>query len=117
MMNLMLEWMISVGGLVEIKRRNERKASVLYDFFDNSRYYTTPVDNKCRSMMAVRFFTGDQEYDEKFIEGAEKAGLINLRADKNIGGMCASIYNSMPIEGVNKLLEYMKEFEQDNPKL
>ena len=116
-MNLMMEWMLSIGGLIEIKRRNERKASILYDFFDNSRFYTTPVDHKCRSMMAVRFFTGDQEYDEKFIEGAEKLGLINLRAQKNIGGMCAAIYNSMPIEGVNKLLEYMKSFEQDNPRL
>ena len=117
MMDLMLEWMINIGGLVEIKRRNERKASLLYDFFDNSRYYTAPVDNKCRSITNIRFFTGDQEYDEKFITDAEANGLINLAAESNVGGMCAAVYNSMPIDGVNKLIEFMSNFEKLNPNL
>lgn len=117
MMSLMLEWMISLGGLVEIKRRNERKASLLYDFFDNTKYYTAPVETKCRSITNVRFFTGDQEYDEKLIAAAEENGLINLKGEQNIGGMCAAIYNSMPIEGVNKLIEFLGDFEKMNPKL
>ena len=116
-MKLMMEWMIEAGGLIEIKRRNERKASLIYDFLDTSRYYTAPVESRYRSMTSIRFFTGDQEYDEKFITEAAKEGLINLEADKNVGGMCASIYNSMTIDGVNKLLEFMKNFEHANPRL
>ena len=118
-MKLMLDWMISEGGLIEMKRRNERKASELYDYLDkdgddNNAFYTSPVGRKCRSMMAVRFYTGNQEYDEQFIAEAEKNGLINLAAEKNVGGMCAVIYNSMPIEGVKKLLDFMRKFEEDN---
>jgi phosphoserine aminotransferase len=116
MTKLMLDWMISIGGLEELKRRNERKASIIYDFLDISKFYTTPVDNKCRSMMVVRFFTGEADLDEKFITEAEAAGFINLRADKNVGGMCAAIYNSMPTEGVEKLVEFMKTFEHENPR-
>ena len=116
MMKLMLDWMISIGGLDELKRRNERKAGIIYDELDRSLFYTTPVDNKCRSMMVIRFFTGDAELDEKFITEAEAAGLTNLRAEKNIGGMRAAIYNSMPIEGIEKLKKFMKDFADDNPR-
>ena len=116
MMKLMVDWMTSIGGLVELKRRNEHKASILYDELDRSPYYTTPVDNKCRSMMVIRFFTGEAELDEKFIAEAEERGLTNLRADKNIGGMRAAIYNSMSLEGIEKLREFMKEFSEDNPR-
>ena len=116
MTKLMLDWMVSIGGLEELKRRNERKASIIYDFLDISKFYTTPVDNKCRSMMVVRFFTGEADLDEKFITEAEAAGFINLRADKNVGGMCAAIYNSMPVEGIEKLVEFMKAFEHENPR-
>ena len=116
MMKLMVDWMLSIGGLDELKRRNEHKAGVIYDELDRSQYYTTPVDNRCRSMMVVRFFTGDAELDEKFIAEAEARGLINLRADKNIGGMRAAIYNSMPIDGIHKLKELMKEFAAENPR-
>ena len=116
MTKLMLEWMLSIGGLDELKRRNERKASILYDYLDKTKFYTTPVDNKCRSMMVVRFFTGDAELDERFMEEAGKLGLINLRAEKNIGGMRAAIYNSMPVEGIEKLVKFMKEFVKDNPR-
>ena len=116
MMKLMADWMISIGGLDELKRRNEHKASIIYDELDRSPYYTTPVDIKCRSMMVVRFFIGEHELDEKFIKEAEEHGLTNLRAEKNIGGMCAAIYNSMPLEGIEKLKAFMKEFAEDNPR-
>ena len=115
-MKLMTDWMLSIGGLDELKRRNEHKASILYDELDRSQYYTTPVDKKCRSMMVVRFFTGDSELDEKFIAEAEARGLTNLRADKNIGGMRAAIFNSMSLEGIEKLKTLMKEFAEDNPR-
>lgn len=116
MLKLMVDWMLSIGGLNELKRRNERKASIIYDELDRSQFYTTPVDNRCRSMMVIRFFTGDADLDEKFIAEAAARGLTNLRADKNIGGMRAAIYNSMPIEGVEKLKQLMKEFAEDNPR-
>ena len=116
MMKLMVDWMLSIGGLDELKRRNEHKASILYDELDRSQYYTTPVDNRCRSMMVVRFFTGDAALDEKFLAEAEAVGLVNLRADKNMGGMCAAIYNSMPLDGILKLKEFMKAFSEDNPR-
>ena len=116
LMKLMLDWIASIGGLDELKRRNEHKAGIIYDELDRSLYYTTPVDNKCRSMMVVRFFTGDAELDEKFLAEAEERGLINLRAEKNIGGMRAAIYNSMPIDGIMKLKQFMKDFADDNPR-
>ena len=116
MMKLMVDWMLSIGGLDELKRRNEHKAGIIYDELDRSLYYTTPVDNKCRSMMVIRFFTGDAELDEKFLAEAEARGLVNLRAEKNIGGMRAAVYNAMPIEGILKLKEFMKEFADDNPR-
>ena len=116
MMKLVLDWITSIGGLDELKRRNEHKASIIYDELDRSKFYTTPVDNRCRSMMVVRFFTGDAELDEKFLAEAESRGLVNLRAEKNIGGMRAAIFNSMPIEGIEALKKLMKEFAEDNPR-
>lgn len=113
-MKLMVEWMLSIGGLEELKRRNEHKASLIYDELDNSDYYTAPVNSKCRSMMNIRFHTDNKDLDEKFIKEAEAQGLVNLRADNILGGMCASIYNSMPIEGIEKLKKFMNEFAQDN---
>ena len=116
---LVFKWMLSVGGLEEMKRRNEKKASLIYDFFDGSgqSYYTSPVDKKCRSMMNVSFVIGDGELDKKFISEAEEEGLLNLEADVSVGGMCASLYNSMPYEGAERLVEFMKEFMKNNPKL
>ena len=116
MMKLVLDWITSIGGLEELKRRNEHKASLIYDDLDKSKFYTTPVDNRCRSMMVIRFFTGDAELDEKFLTEAEERGLVNLRAEKNIGGMRAAIYNSMPIEGIEALRKFMKDFADDNPR-
>lgn len=114
---LMLEWIQSVGGLEEIKRRNERKASYIYDYLDSQTYYTAPVDKKCRSMMNVVFVTGDAALDKKFAEEAAEIGLTNLAGDSSVGGMCASIYDGMSMEGVEKLVRFMKNFAQTNIKL
>lgn len=119
MAKLVFEWILSVGGLEEMKRRNERKASLLYDYLDGlgQSYYTSPVDKKCRSMMNVVFLTGDGELDKKFAKEAAAAGLKNLAGHRSVGGMRASIYNAMPYEGVEKLVAFMKQFAIDNPKL
>jgi phosphoserine aminotransferase len=105
-----------MGGLEEMKRRNERKASLLYDYIDGNPYYTSPVSKKCRSMMNVVFTTGINELDQKFIAEADSIGLKGLAGHKSVGGMRASIYNAMPKAGVEKLVEFMKEFAQANPK-
>ena len=114
---LVFEWIRSLGGLEEMKRRNERKASVIYDYLDSQTYYTAPVDKKCRSMMNVVFVTGDDSLDKRFAEEAKKEGLLNLGGHSSTGGMRASIYNAMPMEGVEKLVKFMKKFAQENPKL
>ena len=116
MMKLMVDWMLSIGGLDELKRRNEYKASLIYDELDRANYYTRPVDSKYRSMMVVRFHTGDAELDRKFISEAADQGLLNLAAEENIGGMCAALYNSMTIDGIEKLRQFMKDFSEENPR-
>ena len=117
MAKLVLEWIDSIGGLEEMKRRNERKASLIYDYLDSQHYYTASVDKKCRSMMNVVFVTGRPELDERFVREAEAEGLVNLKGDRSVGGMRASIYNAMPYEGVEKLVEFMKKFALENPKV
>ncbi len=117
MAKLVFDWILSIGGLDEMKRRNERKASLLYDYLDSQTYYTAPVDKKCRSMMNVVFVTGDAELDKKFASEAAKCGLKNLKGHRSVGGMRASIYNAMPEEGVAKLVAFMKKFAQENPKI
>ena len=117
MAKLVLEWMLSVGGLEEIKRRNERKASLIYDYLDSQTYYTAPVDKKCRSMMNVVFVTGDAALDKKFADEAAELGLKNIAGDSTVGGMCASIYDGMPVEGVELLVKFMRSFAQTNIKL
>ena len=116
MAKLVFEWILSIGGLEEMKRRNERKASLLYDYLDGQNYYTAPVDKNCRSMMNVVFVTGSAELDKKFIAEAAAEGLKSLAGHRSIGGMRASIYNAMPIEGVEKLVAFMKEFAIKHPK-
>ena len=116
MAKLVFEWILSIGGLEEMKRRNEKKASLLYDYLDSQSYYTAPVDKKCRSMMNVVFVTGDAELDKKFAKEASECGLKNLKGHRSVGGMRASIYNAMPYEGVEKLVAFMKKFALDNPK-
>ena len=116
MAKLVLEWILSIGGLEEMKRRNEKKASLIYDYIDGpgQYFYTSPVDKKCRSMMNVTFHIGDGELDKKFTAEAAERGLINLEGDPSVGGICASLYNSMPYEGVERLVEFMKEFRNNN---
>lgn len=117
MAKLVFEWILSIGGLDEMKRRNERKASVLYDYLDSQQYYTSSVDKNCRSMMNVVFTTGDNELDKKFVKAADAEGFKNLKGHRSVGGMRASIYNAMPHEGVEKLVEFMIRFAEENPKL
>ena len=117
MAKLVFEWLLSLGGLGEIKRRNERKASLLYDFLDGQTYFSAPVDKKCRSLTNIVFFSGNPDFDKKFIKEAEEAGLVGLAGHPSVGGMRASLYNAMPYEGVEKLVAFMSKFSNENPKL
>ncbi|MBE7085487.1 MAG: aminotransferase class V-fold PLP-dependent enzyme, partial [Clostridiales bacterium] len=105
-----------LGGLEKMKEMNVAKANLLYDYLDSQDYYITPVEKESRSMMNVTFVTGDADLDKKFASEAAKCGLVNLKGHRSVGGMRASIYNAMPKEGVEKLVEFMKEFAKNNPK-
>ena len=113
---LVYEWILGLGGLEEMKKMNEKKANLLYDYLDSQDYYVAPVEKESRSMMNVTFVTGDADLDKKFAKEAEAQGLKNLKGHRSVGGMRASIYNAMPYEGVEKLVEFMKEFAKNNPK-
>ena len=113
----MLEWMRDLGGMEEVKRINEKKASLLYDYLDDQPFYNTPVEVRSRSLMNVFFTTGEGALDAKFAEEAERAGLLNLTGLCAKGGLCASLYNAMPYEGVEALVAFMKRFRMANPKL
>ena len=102
------------GGLEKMKERNEKKAKVLYDFLDQSKLFKGTVRKEDRSLMNVPFVTGDAELDAKFVKEATAAGFVNLKGHRTVGGMRASIYNAMPKEGVEKLVEFMKKFEEEN---
>jgi phosphoserine aminotransferase len=102
------------GGLKAMEQRNVEKANMLYDYIDNSQLYRCPVVKEDRSLMNVVFVTGNADLDKKFVAQANEAGLINLSGHRSIGGMRASIYNAMPKEGVEALIEFMKKFEMDN---
>ena len=108
------KWLKNMGGLEAMKERNEKKAAILYDFLDQSKMFHGTVVKEDRSLMNVPFVTGDKELDAKFVKEAKAAGLENLRGHRSVGGMRASIYNAMPIEGVEKLVEFMKKFEEEN---
>ncbi len=114
MCKLVLEWIKSIGGLEVMKERNEKKAAILYDFLDSSEMFRGTVEKKDRSLMNVPFVTGDAELDAKFVAEAKAAGFENLKGHRTVGGMRASIYNAMPIEGVEALVEFMKKFEKEN---
>lgn len=116
MLGLVAEWLLSIGGLDEMKKRNERKAALLYDYLDSQDYYKAPVRKDSRSMMNVTFVTGDADLDKKFAGKAAAAGLKNLKGHRSVGGMRASIYNAMPEEGVAALVAFMKKFAAENPK-
>lgn len=108
------KWLKKQGGLEAMKERNEKKAKVLYDYLDSSKLFKGTVEPASRSLMNVPFVTGDKELDAKFVKEAEAAGLVNLKGHRTVGGMRASIYNAMPIEGVKALVEFMKKFEKEN---
>lgn len=105
------KWLKAQGGLGVMKEKNEKKAGILYDFLDNSKLFKGTVRKEDRSLMNVPFVTGNEELDAKFIKEAQAAGFVNLKGHRSVGGMRASIYNAMPIEGVEKLVEFMKKFE------
>ena len=108
------KWLKKMGGLDAIKKHNEEKAKILYDFLDESKLFKGTVEKKDRSLMNVPFVTGNEELDAKFVREATAAGLVNLKGHRTVGGMRASIYNAMPKEGVEKLVEFMKKFEAEN---
>lgn len=113
-LGLVLDWIKEMGGLTEMEKRNKRKAELLYSFLDSSKLFKATVQGKDRSLMNVPFVTGNEELDAKFVSEAKKAGLINIKGHRTVGGMRASIYNAMPYEGVEKLVEFMRKFEAEN---
>lgn len=114
MCKLVLEWIKSKGGIEGIGKLNREKAAVLYDFLDSSKMFRGTVVKEDRSLMNVPFVTDSDELNAKFIKEAEENGFVNLKGHRSVGGMRASIYNAMPIEGVKKLVEFMKKFEEEN---
>ena len=108
------QWLLKQGGLEVMKEYNVKKAAVLYDFLDSSALFHGTVEKKDRSLMNVPFVTGGAELDAKFVKEAEAAGFVNLKGHRTVGGMRASIYNAMPIEGVQKLVAFMERFEKEN---
>ena len=112
---LVLEWIKNdIGGLEKMQELNEKKAKLLYDFLDSSELFKGTVVAEDRSLMNVPFVTGDADLDAKFVKESTEAGLVNLKGHRSVGGMRASIYNAMPIEGVEKLVKFMGEFEARN---
>ena len=108
------QWLKKQGGLAAMKEYNEKKAKILYDFLDGSKLFRGTVRKEDRSLMNVPFVTDSEELDAKFVKEAKEAGFENLKGHRSVGGMRASIYNAMPIEGVEKLVEFMRKFEADN---
>ena len=108
------KWLKKNGGLQAMKEYNEKKAKILYDFLDESKLFKGTVRKEDRSLMNVPFVTGSAELDAKFVKESKEAGFENLKGHRSVGGMRASIYNAMPIEGVEKLVAFMKKFEEEN---
>ena len=105
-------WIKALGGLTAMQKRNEEKAALLYDFLDQSKLFSNPVRREDRSVMNVTFVTGNEELDKKFVAEAKAVGLENLKGHRTVGGMRASLYNAMPREGVQRLVEFMDAFEK-----
>jgi phosphoserine aminotransferase len=115
MVGLTLQWLEEViGGLENMEKINHEKAALLYDYIDNSKLFSNPVAKEDRSYVNIPFVTGNADLDKKFIEEAKAAGLVNLKGHRTVGGMRASIYNAMPLEGVQTLVDFMKDFEEKN---
>ena len=108
------KWLKKQGGLAAMKEHNEKKAKILYDYLDQSEMFKGTVVPKDRSLMNVPFVIGDKDLEAKFVKEADAAGFVNLKGHRTVGGMRASIYNAMPIEGVEALVEFMKKFEKEN---
>ena len=113
-MKLVLEWIKEQGGVSAVQKVNEEKAKILYDFLDNSKMFRGTVEKEDRSLMNIPFVTDDEELNAKFIKEAKEAGFVNLKGHRTVGGMRASIYNAMPVEGVKALVEFMTKFENEN---
>ena len=107
------QWLKKRGGLEAMKEYNEKKAKILYDYLDESSLFKGTVVPKDRSLMNVPFVTGDKDLDARFVKEAAAAGLVNLKGHRTVGGMRASIYNAMPMEGVEALVAFMKKFEKE----
>jgi phosphoserine aminotransferase len=110
------KWLKKQGGLAAMKEYNEKKAKILYDYLDQSKLFKGTVVKEDRSLMNVPFVTGDKDLDAEFVKAAAAAGFINLKGHRTVGGMRASIYNAMPMEGVEKLVAFMKKFEEEHTK-
>jgi phosphoserine aminotransferase len=113
---LVFKWLKAQGGLAEIERRNIAKAKLLYDYLEQSKFFVSPVEPRDRSRMNVPFKLGNEALDEAFLNGAKANGMIQLKGHRSVGGMRASIYNAMPVEGVKRLVAYMREFEDKHGK-
>lgn len=109
---LVFEWALAQGGVAALEQQNIAKAELLYQFIDQSSFYSNPVATDCRSRMNVPFFLADESRNDAFLQGAAQRGLLQLKGHKSLGGMRASIYNAMPLAGVQALIAYMQEFEQ-----
>jgi phosphoserine aminotransferase len=112
MAGLVFEWLIELGGLAAIEKQNIKKAELLYNYIDSSDFYSNPIDIKNRSRMNVPFRIQNEDLHASFVTGAENLGMIGLKGHRLVGGIRASIYNAMPIEGVQALVDYMKDFEK-----
>jgi phosphoserine aminotransferase len=111
---LVFKWLKQQGGLAAIEQKNILKARALYDYFDHSTFYTLPIHSSVRSRMNVPFFLRNTSLDGAFLKGAQERGLMQLKGHKSVGGMRASIYNAMPLEGVLALIDYLKDFERSH---
>ncbi|WP_057743430.1 3-phosphoserine/phosphohydroxythreonine transaminase [Liquorilactobacillus capillatus] len=111
--SLVFKWLLQQGGVDEMQKRNEKKAQLLYDYLDSSSLFSAPVKKAARSTTNVPFVTGNAELDQRFVVAAQENGLVNLKGHRLVGGMRASLYNAMPLEGVQKLVEFMESFEQN----
>lgn len=111
---LVFEWLLQQGGLASIEQINIQKAALLYDYFDATDFYSSPVDRADRSRMNVPFRLHDAALDEAFLKGAQQHGMLQLKGHRSVGGMRASIYNAMPLEGVQALVGFLKEFERSH---
>jgi phosphoserine aminotransferase len=109
---LVFQWLKRQGGVAEMERRNIAKAALLYDYLDSTDFYQTKIVKECRSRMNVPFYLQDERLNDSFLSAAKERGLLQLKGHKSVGGMRASIYNAMPIEGVTALVDHLREFER-----